>query len=283
MLVAATDADEFLWSTGDTTQSVQVTPDNTTYSVTVTGDNGCSSTAEHTIATLPTYNMTVSGEICEHQSYSQYGFDIPEIDTAGTYTFTRELQTVAGCDSIVHLLLTVNPLPRLDTINGPQNITQYGNSYFTINNPQYVNNYEWRVSNPHWTLTNTTFSNVTLDVNNTNGSGTLYARGFNNCGYKEISLELYCNVGIEDHETQALVSLYPNPVHQSLYIDLDNATEIAKVALYNEVGRLIYQTDCNDTHIEIDCSRFANGHYTVQFLDEKGRRVESRKIVVKNK
>ena len=283
MLVAATDAGTFHWSTGDTTQTVQVTPDNTTYGLTVTGNNGCSSTAEHTILTHPTYNMTLTGEICEHQSFSQYGFDIPVMDTAGTYTFTHSLQTVSGCDSIVHLLLTVNPLPRLDTINGPQNITQYGNSYFTVNNPQYVNNYEWRVSNTHWTLTNTTYSNVTLNVNNTNGTGTLYARGFNNCGYTEISLELYCNVGIEDHQTQALVKLYPNPVHQSLFIDLDNASEVAKVALYNEVGRLIYQTDCNDTHIEIDCTRFANGHYTVQFLDEKGRRVESRKIVVNNR
>lgn len=282
MLVAATDAHEFLWSTGDTTQSVQVIPDNTTYTVTVTGGNGCSSVEQHTIAALPTYNMTLTGEICEHQSYSQYGFDIPVMDTAGTYTFTRELQTVSGCDSIVHLLLTVNPFPRLDTINGPQNITQYGNAYFTINNPQYVNNFEWRVTNTHWSLSNTTYSNVTLNVNNTNGTGTLFARGINGCGYTEISLELYCNVGIEDHQTQALVKLYPNPVHQSLHIDLDNASEVAKVALYNEVGRLVYQTDCNDTHMEIDCTRFANGHYTVQFLDEKGRRVESRKIVVNN-
>lgn len=283
MLVAATDANDILWSTGDTTQTVVVTPDNTTYEVTVTGDNGCSTTGEHTIVSLPTYNMTLTGEICEHQSFSQYGFDIPVMDTAGTYTFTRELQTVSGCDSIVHLLLTVNPLPRLDTINGPQNITQYGNSYFTVNNPQYVNSYEWRVTNTHWTLTNTTYSNVTLNVNNTNGTGTLYARGFNNCGYTEIALELYCNVGIEDHPTQTLVKLYPNPVHQSLFIDMDNTSDIAKVALYNEAGRLVYQSECQDTHMEIDCTRFANGHYTVQFLDEKGRRVDSRKIVVNNK
>ncbi|MBO6080042.1 MAG: T9SS type A sorting domain-containing protein [Bacteroidales bacterium] len=283
ILMAVTDAHEYLWSTGDTTQTVQVIPDNTTYDVTVTGDNGCSTTAEHTIVTLPTYNMTVTGEICEHDSYSQYGFDIPVMDTAGVYTFTHELQTVAGCDSIVHLMLTVNPMPRLDTINGPQNITQYGNAYFSINNPEYVNNFEWQVTNPHWTLTNANLSNVTLNVNNTNGTGTLFVRGFNNCGYTQISLDITCNVGIEDHPTQASVKLYPNPVHQSLYIDLDNASDVAKVALYNEAGRLVYQTDCNDTHIEIDCTRFANGHYTVQFLNEKGRRVESRKIIVNNK
>ena len=282
-LVAATDASQFLWSTGETTQSIQVVPNNTTYTVSVTNENGCVSTAEHTIVTHPTYNMTVTGSICEHESFSQYGFDIPVMDTAGTYTFFQYLQTVAGCDSTVNLLLTVNPLPRMDTINGLQNITQYVNTYYSVNNPQFVENYEWRVSNTHWTLTNPTFSNVTLNVNNTNGTGVLTARGINGCGYTEVSLSIYCNVGIEDHPEQAVVKLYPNPVHQSLYIDLDNASDIAKVALYDESGRLVYKTDCSDTHLEIDCTRFANGHYTVQFLNEKGRRVESRKIVVKNK
>ena len=282
VLVASSDAVQFLWSTGDTTQSVEVVPDNTLYTVTVTGANGCFTEGQHLVTTLPTYNMTVTGTVCEGQPFSQYGFDIAPLDTAGTLVFTRELQTVNGCDSIVNLMLTVNPLPRLDTINGNPNITQYGNQYFSINNPQYVSNYEWRVSNTHWTISNPNFSNVTLNVT-TNGTGTLTARGINSCGYRETSIELYCNVGIEDHPSQATVTLYPNPVHQSLYIDLEDATDVRMVRLYDETGRLVYQADCDDTHLEIDCTRFANGHYTVQFLNEKGRRVESRKIVVNNK
>ncbi len=282
ILVASTDAVQFLWNTGDTLQSVEVVPNNTLYTVTVTGANGCNTVGQHQIATLPTYNVSVTGTVCEGQPFTQYGFDIPSLDTAGTFVFTRELQTISGCDSIVNLMLTVNPLPRLDTINGNPNLTQYGNHYFSINNPQYVSNYEWRVSNTHWTLSNTNFSNVTLNTT-TNGTGVLTARGINNCGYKEISLELYCNVGIEDHPSQTTVTLYPNPVHQSLYIDLEDASDVRVVRLYNEAGRLVYQAECSDTHLEIDCTRFANGHYTVQFLNEKGRRVESRKIVVNNK
>lgn len=282
MLVATSDAAAYLWSTGDTTQTVEVVPANTTYGITVTGVNGCTSEALHHITTLPTYHQTVNGTICEGQSFSQYGFDIPTADSAGTFIYTRELQTVSGCDSIINLLLTVNPLPRLDTINGSPNITQHGNAYFSINNPLYVSSYEWRVSNTNWTITNPTFSNVTLNVT-TNGYGTLTARGINNCGYRETSLELYCNVGVEDYESQATVTLYPNPVHQSLFINLENATDVKMVRLYNEAGRLVYQAECSDTHLEIDCTRFANGHYTVQFLSEKGRKVESRKIVVNNK
>jgi hypothetical protein len=281
-LVASSDAVEFLWSTGETTQSVDVVPANTTYSVTVTGANGCTSEAQHHIVTLPTYNQTLTGTICEGQSFSQYGFDIPVADSAGTFTYTHTLQTVNGCDSIVNLLLTVNPLPRLDTINGNPNITQYGNVYYSINNPLYVSNYEWRVSNTNWTLSNTTYSNVTLNVT-MNGTGKLTARGINNCGYTETSLDLYCNVGIVDYPSQATVTLYPNPVHQSLFINVENAPDVKSVRLYDETGRLVYQAACDDTHLEIDCTRFANGHYTVQFLNEKGRRVESRKIIVNNR
>ena len=280
-LVAASDAVEFLWSTGETTQSVEVVPENTSYSVTVTGANGCTSDAEHHITTLPTYNLTVTGNVCEGQPFSQYGFDITTTDSAGTFTYTRELQTVSGCDSIVNLLLTVNPLPRLDTINGNPNITQYGNVYYSINNPLYVSNYEWRVTNTNWTLSGTSFSNVTLNVT-TNGYGTLIARGINNCGYTETSLSLYCNVGIEDYPS-ATVSLYPNPVHQALHINLENAPGVKMVRLYDESGRLVYQANCDDTHLEIDCTRFANGHYSVHFLNEKGGRVENRKIIVNNK
>ena len=170
----------------------------------------------------------------------------------------------------------------MDTINGPQNITQYGNSYYSVNNPQFVNSYEWMISNTHWTIVESNYSLATLNVA-TNGTGILTARGINGCGYTEITLNLYCNVGIEDYPANAVVTLYPNPVQQSLYINLENAPEVSKVGVYNEAGRLVYQANCNDTHLEIDCTRFANGHYTVQFLNKKGRGVESRKVVVSNK
>jgi hypothetical protein len=282
VLVASADAVQFVWSTGETTQSVSVVPDNTVYSVTATNASGCSSEAQHTITTLPVYNTTLTGSVCEQQEYHGNGFDIPAIDSAGTYPFVRHLQTVHGCDSTINLLLTVNPLPQMDTINGPQNITQYGLKNYMVNNPQYVNTYEWRVSNTHWEITSENYSHATLNVT-TNGTGTLTARGINGCGYSEVSLDLYCNVGIEDYPSNATVSLYPNPVHQTLYVNLENAPEVSKVRLYDETGRLVYQTNCNDTHLEIDCTRFANGHYTVQFLNEKGRRVENRKIIVNNR
>lgn len=284
MLVAVSDATQFIWSTGETTQSVEIVPNNSLYAVTATGANGCSATAQHHVMSLPTYTIALEAAICQHQSYSGSGFQTPVMDTAGTYVFTQYLQSVSGCDSTVNLLLTVNPVPILDTIHGWPNITQHGNALFYVDDESCVavEHYEWRISNTQWTISYANSPNVTLNVP-TNGTGILTVRGINNCGYTEQSLNLYCNVGIEDHPSTPVVTLYPNPVHQSLYINLEEASEVSNVRLYDESGRLVYQTECNDTHLEINCSRFANGHYTVQFIDEKGRRVESRKIVVNNR
>ena len=281
-LTASSNAVDFLWSTGDSTPTITVIPNNTTYELMAIGENGCSSMASHHITTRSTYNYTVTGTICEYQTFSQYGFDIPIIDSAGTYTFSRNLETVYGCDSTINLLLTVNPLPRLDSITGPQHITQYGSLYYSVNNPQHVNNYEWRVSNTHWTLSNADYSVVTMTVN-TNGNGVLTARGINNCGYTEQSVNIFCNVSVEDYEGKTSIKLYPNPVHQSLFIDFGDKVEYKQVRLYDERGRLIFSAQCEDYSMEIDCTKYANGHYTLVFTNEKGNRSETRKIIINNR
>lgn len=281
-LVASSNAHHFEWSTGDSTQTINVIPDNTTYTVTVTGDNGCLSETQHTIVSLPIYNITVTGEICENNSYNQYDFETPVMDSAGVFTFTRHLQTASGCDSTVNLLLTVNPKPRLDSINGPAHIIQYGNSFYSVNNPQFVDNYEWRVSNTHWQILNPNFEIATLSVN-TNGTGILTARGINNCGYTETSLSLFCNVGIEDPNTSFNISLYPNPIHQTLFVNIDNRPDVRRVMMYDMSGKLVYGSNITDSNFEIDCTVFANGNYTIVFYDDKGNKTESRKIIIQNR
>ncbi len=63
------------------------------------------------ITVLPTYADTVAGEVCQNHPYEGHGFSVPEGEThdVGLLTRTRNLQSAHGCDSIVTLLLTVNP------------------------------------------------------------------------------------------------------------------------------------------------------------------------------
>jgi hypothetical protein len=102
-------APQILWSTGETTPSISVSPsETTTYSVTVTrGNQTC--TSEVTITVNQPSASTVNAAITEDESYS---FNGQSLTTAGTYTAT--LQNVAGCDSLVTLNLEV--IPNIDPL-----------------------------------------------------------------------------------------------------------------------------------------------------------------------
>ncbi|MFV0599929.1 MAG: leucine-rich repeat protein [Bacteroidales bacterium] len=63
---------------------------------------GCDSIVNLYLLVHPSYHDTIFAEICQGETYSQYGFNE---NTTGFYT--QRYQTVKGCDSIVYLALTV--------------------------------------------------------------------------------------------------------------------------------------------------------------------------------
>lgn len=68
--------------------------------------NGCDSTFILHLSFYPDYtNIPLTAEICEGESYP---FGDQTLTESGTYT--RNLTSTAGCDSILHLTLTVNPV-----------------------------------------------------------------------------------------------------------------------------------------------------------------------------
>ena len=76
-----------------------------TYTQTLQTINGCDSTVTLNLTVNPVYDETINAAICEGTTYTENGFNVSE---AGTYTQT--LQTINGCDSIVTLNLSVNPV-----------------------------------------------------------------------------------------------------------------------------------------------------------------------------
>ena len=76
-----------------------------TYTQNLQTINGCDSIVTLTLSVNPVANTTLSAAICEGTTYTENGFNVSE---AGTYT--QNLQTINGCDSIVTLTLSVNPV-----------------------------------------------------------------------------------------------------------------------------------------------------------------------------
>ena len=73
------------------------------------GVNGCDSMAYLTLIVNPVYAPTYEATICQGESYTENNFDVAG-EEAGVFTYTQNLQTEKGCDSIVTLTLTVNPV-----------------------------------------------------------------------------------------------------------------------------------------------------------------------------
>ena len=76
-----------------------------TYSDTLNSADGCDSIVTLFLTVNPTYDISIFQEVCQGDSYL---FNSETLTEPGIYIDT--LQTVSGCDSIVTLTLTVNPV-----------------------------------------------------------------------------------------------------------------------------------------------------------------------------
>ena len=76
-----------------------------TYTQLLQTATGCDSTINLTLVVDPILTSNIQAAICQGGSYS---FGTQTLTTAGNYS--RTIQTVAGCDSIINLTLAVNPI-----------------------------------------------------------------------------------------------------------------------------------------------------------------------------
>ncbi len=273
---------QYNWSNGSDAQTISFTPgETTTYFVTVTNENGCSNYASQTVYVHPIHSTQYAATICQGNSFNQYGFELPEQNESGTFVFVDSLQSVYGCDSILTLTLTVNPLPVLtDGIEGSTLVSNYGNYFYHLPGVENATIFEWSISNPRWTLSNSNINSVFLDIQNA-GSGTLFVKAINACGHQDTSLNIVCNVGIDEYVNDTYILVYPNPVQQTLNINLEKTSlDVSRVEFYDSQGRRIQSIPVNDTHLQMDCNRYANGNYYLKFIDGLGKTIDTRNIII---
>ncbi|GAA4814733.1 hypothetical protein GCM10023330_23200 [Litoribaculum gwangyangense] len=77
------------------------------------------------------------------------------------------------------------------------------------------------------------------------------------------------------------VKVYPNPAKDSFTIAL-NKVSVAKVKIYNVLGKLIYQKETNDNNVEIKTDQmFNSGLYLIKIEDKETNRVFHTKLMIK--
>ena len=268
---------------------------------------GCDSIVTMTVSVNPTYSQSVSLTINEDQlPYTWQGYTF---NAAGTHT--ANLQTTAGCDSIVTLTLLVEGdecVPTSNTIN------ETACDSYTFNGATYTSSdiIEWHFTNAAGcdsTLTlNLTINAspvVTIDSEGLGegGTATLVASGANNylwsTGETTASITVspsqtttYTVAGTDANgctgtaqftvyvdgieEAASIVSVFPNPVEQVVTV---KANSIERIRLFDITGQMLLDsTESGDT-ATIDMSGFAIGQYILQVSTKNN--VATQKLIKK--
>ncbi|MBP1629308.1 MAG: hypothetical protein H6Q15_201 [Bacteroidetes bacterium] len=218
--------------------------------------SGCDSIIKLNLTVNPSYLNYYTDTICLGQIYTQFGFNA---DSTGTYT--QNLQTINGCDSVITLNLTINPSP-----NTPSGLlVERKHSYLEITWDSVGESYEVYRDD---SLIATTSQAIYQDSNVVNDSSYCYKiKAFIGDCESDFSVEECMqfvglnDININNHD----ITLYPNPTNGKAKLTIQSLNDKAHVIIFDLTGRALktYIIDTNQKELEIDLSGYAKGVYNI--------------------
>ncbi|HCQ30582.1 MAG TPA: hypothetical protein DIU39_09865, partial [Flavobacteriales bacterium] len=190
-ILTASGGISYVWSTTETSQSINVNPTSTSsYQVIVTDGNGCNDTTSITINVNPQPNVSATATpgttVCENDQVTlngnganTYSWDngvtdgVPfNISTTTTYTVIGTDGN--GCKDTAQITINVNPLPAI-SISGNDTICQGDNTILTATGGT---TYTWSTGSSGNSITvspstNTSYSVIGTDANGCSNSDTV--------------------------------------------------------------------------------------------------------------
>jgi hypothetical protein len=190
--------------------------------------NGCDSIIHLYLEVLIVSLTNYSAAICQGNTYSDSNFT--NLTQAGDYYDT--LQSVNGCDSIIHLYLEVT----IVSVPVDLTVTQIDN-HFSVTWQGNADSYELYRNN---TLLATLDTTIYLDTNLIEGSNYCYTlKAIDGDCESELSEEVcltFNHTGIAEHQTSTF-NIYPNPTRGQLKIDNGQLT-IEEIKIFDVMGRM---------------------------------------------
>ncbi|MGB0888088.1 MAG: T9SS type A sorting domain-containing protein [Vicingaceae bacterium] len=218
-----------------------------TYTETISG-NGCD-----TIYTINLNVGTPSSSTDMQNSCGAYTWIDGVTYSTDTNSVTHTLTNASGCDSVVTLNLTINTINTL--------VNTVGTTLFANNTS--ATSYQWINC-----LNNTIISGATNASYTATSNGDYAVIITEGSCSDTSSCETILTVGINDLEQNKVVNIYPNPVQNQLFIELNNEA-ITKLDIIDFSGKLILsKTDY--TKKSVDVSNLPQGIYVLRISTQNG-------------
>ena len=238
-----------------------------TFTKQLTTKNGCDSIATLILKINPTKTSSQTVTICENDA--PYSWNNTTYNQSGT--FTKQLSTKEGCDSIATLVLT------LKTINNSATIT----SGTTIQAAETGATYKWLDCTTNQLIANETSQSF---VAQTNGNYAAIVT-LNGCT-ETTNCVAITNVGIKENVLLNELIAYPNPTNEKLIIRFvsEKTTEVT-IRINDLQGKLITtlhpQSIVSGTNeIMVDTKLLETGVYFVEIENENQKK--QLKIIVQH-
>ncbi len=215
--------------------------------------DGCDSTIVMTLTVYPSYNIEVTAEICEGESYTQYGFNLNNL-APGLYNKTKEYETEYDCDSIINLTLTVNEAPEV-TVAGNNQINAGESTTLTASG---ADSYLWS--------TGETTASITVSPSQTTKYSVV---GTTNGCDDEVEVTVNVTVGVNENSFVE-TKLYPNPTDADMKIECKGMKEIS---VFMPNGQCMEKLIVNEDVYTLDMSDYKSGVYYLRITTNNGTQV----------
>lgn len=264
----------YLWSTSDTTQTINVNTTGT-FTVTVTDGNGCAGTDNFilTVNNLPSPIIMGIDTICIGDSttldvgsgYTNYLWSTTAtsqtITTALAGTFSVVVTDVNGCSNSTSLIVIINSADTSVTVNGFTLTANASNATY-----QYIYCDSVAITGE----TNQVF------IATQNGSYSVIVSQ-NGCTDTS-SCFIIVGVGVSQINGASNISIYPNPTNGLLNVNVNGlSSEKCKIILTNTLGQVLneieFKATNNSIETQIDMNGLSNGIYFLAVSSNKIKQI----------
>ncbi|MFA7082644.1 MAG: fibronectin type III domain-containing protein [Bacteroidales bacterium] len=237
------------------------------YTRTLQASNGNDSIITLNLMVNPTYHTNLTASICQGETYTENGFNA---DSTGIYT--KNLQTIKGCDSIINLTLSVIEVAIPTNIA----IEQEGNVFNISWQFQADSSILYRNNELISTLTTNTYQDTNL-IDGVNYCYKLKAM-IGDCVSEESQEECKAFLGINNiNKENYSVNIYPNPARDYIIIEGEN---IEKIEIYNIHGQKLQEKEVNTSkHITLNTKSLTNGTYHIKIIHHNGQ-ILTKKLII---